>query len=158
VAYDGGSPKRGWYINLTNSTKQRIIYPMELLAQRFIAADTMSPEGVPTDPCSTEFGGVGYLYIVDALNGGGPTEAVLDTNGDGNVNSADLIVNGVQGEADGRNVSLLVSKDDAATTYANVSGGSAGSTIIKISCALTNTCKIPTGGTYQRQWRQLFLR
>lgn len=156
ITYTGASAKRGWYIDYPN-TGQRLVYPLDLLADRFAVADTISPANVSLDPCQNENGGVGYLYIVDALNGGGPTEAILDTNGDGNVDSNDMIVSGIEGKADGRNVSLLVSKNDLETKYANVSGGDPGATLLSISCRLTNTCKTAAGGV-RRQWRQLFLR
>lgn len=157
VPYTGATPKRGWYINFPNSG-QRLVYPLDLLASRFAVADTISPTNVSLDPCANTSGGTGYLYIVDALNGGGPTEAILDTNGDGNVDTGDLVVSGIEGKADGRNVNLLVSKNELVTTYANVSGGDPGATLISLSCRLTNTCIVPASGGTRRQWRQLFLR
>ncbi|WP_374668663.1 PilC/PilY family type IV pilus protein [Ramlibacter sp.] len=157
VPYTGATPKRGWYINFPNSG-QRLVYPLDLLASRFAVADTISPTNVSLDPCANTSGGTGYLYIVDALNGAGPTEAILDTNGDGNVDTSDLIVSGIEGKADGRNVNLLVSKNELVTTYANVSGGDPGATLISLSCRLTNTCIVPASGGTRRQWRQLFLR
>ncbi len=157
VPYTGPSAKRGWYINFPNSG-QRLVYPLDLLANRFAVADTIAPVNVNSDPCNTETSGVGYMYIVDALNGGGPTEAILDTNGDGNVDTSDLVVSGIQGKADGRNVSLLVTANELQTVYANVSGGDPGATQISLSCRLTNTCVVPAAGGLRRQWRQLFLR
>lgn len=157
VSYTGPSAKRGWYINFPN-TGQRLVYPLDLLANRFAVADTIAPVNVSSDPCNNEASGIGYLYIVDAVNGGGPTEAILDTNGDGNVDSSDLVVSGIEGKADGRNVSLLVNRNELVTTYANVSGGDPGATKISLSCRLTNTCVVPAGVGVRRQWRQLFLR
>jgi type IV pilus assembly protein PilY1 len=117
----------------------------------------MSPSNVSTDPCTNAGSGVGYLYIVDAVNGAGPATPVLDTNGDGNVTSADMVVSGLEGKADGRNVSIIVSKNELAITYANVGGGTPGSTLIRIGCELTNTCIAPSPAV-RHQWRQLFLR
>ncbi len=156
VDYTGASPKRGWFINLPNSG-QRNVYPLDILADRFVVADTLSPANESLDPCAAPTSGVGYFYIIDALNGAGPAKPVLDTNGDGNVTSSDLVVSGVQGLADGRNVSIIVSKDDLAITYANVGGGAPGATIIRIGCELTNTCAVPSPNV-RHQWRQLFLR
>ncbi|MFC5499235.1 PilC/PilY family type IV pilus protein [Caenimonas terrae] len=156
IDYTGASPKRGWFIDMPN-TGQRLVYPLDILADRFAVADTISPANVSVDPCSNTSGGVGFLYIIDALNGGGPSKPVLDTNGDGNVDSSDLVVSGLQGSADGRNVSIIVSKNDLAVTYANVGGGAPGATIIKIDCSLTNTCGTTSPGV-RHQWRQLFLR
>ena len=164
VDYDLGG-KRGWFINLPN-TGQRLVYPIDFLSGRFATADTISPSNVSLDPCSNLSGGTGYFYIIDALTGAGPTEAVLDTNGDGNVDSSDLVVSGLEGKADGRNVTLEVSKNASRTTYVNVSGGAPGGTLITISCKLTGTCLPPpgTGGgptskvIKSREWRQLFMR
>ena len=158
VSYTGATPKRGWFIDFPK-TGQRLVYPIDLLSSRFAAADTISPANVSLDPCSNTSGGTGYFYIVDALTGAGPTEAILDTYGDGNVDTQDLIVSGLESWADGRNVTLEVSKTAAATTYVNVSGGNPGGTTIKISCALTGTCLTTTPTKIKsREWRQLFMR
>ena len=158
VTYSGATPKRGWYINFP-ATGQRLVYPIDILSGRFAAADTISPSNVSLDPCSNLSGGTGYFYIVDALSGAGPTEPVLDTNGDGNVDSADLVVSGLQGKADGRNVTLQVSQNAARTTYVNVSGGAPGGTLITITCRLTGTCLTSNPTRIKsREWRQLFMR
>jgi type IV pilus assembly protein PilY1 len=158
VSYTGASAKRGWFIDFPQ-TGQRLVYPLDLLSGRFAAADTISPSNVSLDPCSNTSGGTGYFYIVDALTGGGPSEPILDTNGDGNVDSLDMVVSGLEGKADGRNVTLEVSRTASATTYVNVSGGSPGGTTIKISCALTNTCvTLAPTSIKSREWRQLFMR
>ena len=155
VDYTGTTPKRGWYMNLPK-TGQRNVYPLDLLATRFALADTISPSNVSLDPCVNTSGGTGYQYIFDALTGAGPTEAILDTNGDGNITSADLIVSGVAGSADGRNVSIVISSNAETTKYANVSAQS-GATLVQISCRLTGTCATTTTGI-KHQVRQLFLR
>ena len=97
--------RRGWYTNLPN-VGQRSTYPMNILANRIAVADTISPANVSTDPCSNTGSGTGYLYAFDALSGAGPKQAILDTNGDSNVDSSDLIVSGVTTAADGRNAVL----------------------------------------------------
>src|SRR5690606_34764441 len=156
VDYTSATPKRGWHMALP-VTGQRMVYPLDLLVERFVVVDTISPANVSLDPCANSGSGAGYLYVIDAFNGGGPTEPILDTNGDGNVDDLDLVVSGVESRADGRNVTLEVEKNDLELIAANVSGGDPGSTLMKISCKLTNTCKAPPGGI-KRQWRQLFLR
>lgn len=151
-------PRRGWYINMPN-TGQRLVYPMDVLANRFAVADTISPANISLDPCTNTSSGTGYLYIIDAVTGGGPTEAVLDTNGDNNVTEADLLVSGTQNKADGRNVTLQIDKTAASERYVNLSGGSPGGTLITLTCKLLGTC--PTGNTLRfksREWRQLFMR
>jgi type IV pilus assembly protein PilY1 len=157
-AVDYAASKRGWYIDFPY-TGQRLVYPLDFLSGRFAAADTISPSNVSLDPCSNLSGGTGYFYIIDALTGAGPTEAVLDTNGDGNVDGSDLVVSGLEGKADGRNVTLEVSKNATRTTYVNVSGGAPGGTLITISCRLTGTCLTTTPTRIKsREWRQLFMR
>ncbi len=151
-------PRRGWYINFPNAG-QRLVYPLDLLSDRYAVADTISPSNVSLDPCSQANGGTGYLYLMDALTGAGPTVQILDTNGDGNIDSADLLVSGLEGKADGRNVSLLGDKNASRTTYVNVSGGSPGGTKISISCILTGTCLTTSPPKIKsREWRQLFMR
>ncbi|MDO9359481.1 MAG: PilC/PilY family type IV pilus protein [Polaromonas sp.] len=158
VDYTGATPKRGWYINLPNSG-QRLVYPIDLLSDRFVAADTISPSNVSLDPCSNQSGGTGYLYLMDGLTGAGPASAILDTNGDGNVDSADLVVSGLEGTADGRNVTLQADKNASRTTYVNVGGGSPGATKITLTCTLLGTCVTPAASKIKsREWRQLFLR
>ncbi len=155
-------PRRGWYIDMPN-TGQRLVYPMDVLANRFTVADTISPANVSLDQCSNTTGGTGYLYIIDAVTGGGPTEAVLDTNGDNNVNEADLVsgvaLSGTQNKADGRNVTLQIDKTTASERYVNLSGGSPGGTLITLTCKLLGTCPDENSLRFKsREWRQLFMR
>lgn len=152
-------PRRGWYIDFPNSG-QRLVYPLDLLADRFAVADTISPATTGSlDLCSLPNGGTGYLYFLDALTGAGPTVQILDTNGDGNIDSSDLLVSGLKGKADGRNVSLLADKNASRTKYVNVSGGAPGGTTVSISCILTGTCLSPSSSKFKsREWRQLFMR
>lgn len=156
VDYTGGTPKRGCYLNFTQ-TGQRMVYPIDLLANRFAAADTISPSNVSLDQCVNETGGSSFLYFLDAFTCGAAADQILDTNGDGNVDTADALVSGVEGKADGRNVSLQVT----GTRYVNVSGGSPGATLINLSCTALGNCATPAPGSVgikSREWRQLFMR
>jgi type IV pilus assembly protein PilY1 len=158
VSYTGATPRRGWYINLPN-TGQRLVYPLDLLVGRVGVADTISPANISLDPCTNTTSGTGYLYLFDALTGAGPSVAVLDSNGDGVVNTSDLLVSGLEGSADGRNVTLKVKETQAETTFVNVSGSAPGGTLITISCTITNSCATPgTSKLKSREWRQLFMR
>jgi type IV pilus assembly protein PilY1 len=177
-------PRRGWWFNLPN-TGQRLVYPLDSLQERYIIADTISPANVSLDPCANTTGGTGYLYIVDALNGGGPTEAILDTNADGNVDTSDLVVAGIQGKADGRNVALWVNSSPPSsgtlpeTSKFVILSSDSGSIVGSLSCRLIDParcqpppeppphCVDPAGceqrppgpaAVRSRQWRQLFLR
>lgn len=160
VDYSTAPTKRGWQINLPN-TGERVIYPMELLSERFVSVGTLSPANVSAlDPCSPTAAGTAFTYVVDALSGAGPTLRILDTNGDGVVDDADLLVSGFQQKiADGRHVTLLTKKDAKEWDFCNVGGMSAGCTEIKIKCELTGTCAQAKASTVKsRAWRQLFLR
>ena len=152
--------KRGWYTSFpTANTGQRNVYPTEILIGNFIQMDTISPSNVSLDPCLNTGKGKGWVYVFDGLTGKGLTEQVFDTNGDGNVDSADTIVSGFASQPDGRNTSLVIaSRTDASqTTLANISGGDSSSTIMKFSCGLLGNC--PAGAQQQRRtWRQLFMR
>ena len=152
--------KRGWYTSFpTANTGQRNVYPTDILLGNFIQMDTISPSNVSLDPCLNTGKGKGWVYVFDGLTGKGLTEQVFDTNGDGNVDSADTIVSGFASLPDGRNTTLVIASrtDSSKTTLANISGGDASSTIMKFSCALLGNC--PAGAQQQkRTWRQLFLR
>ena len=151
---------RGWYIDFpTANTGQRNVYPTDILAGNYIIMDTISPSNVSLDPCLNTGQGTGWVYVLNGLTGSGLTEQVFDTNGDGNIDSADTVVSGFSSRADGRNTSLKIDSrsDSSRTTFANISGGDASSTIMKFSCALLGNC--PAGAQQQkRTWRQLFLR
>ena len=115
------APRRGWYTHLPN-VGQRLTYPINILENRIAVADTVSPANVSLDPCSSTGGGVGYLYVFDALSGAGPKQAILDTNGDGNVDSSDLTVSGVTTAADGRNA-VLNRRNDKTSKDSRVGNG-----------------------------------
>ena len=161
VDYAKATPDRGWYIDLPN-TGQRLVYPFELLKNRFVVADTISPANVSLDPCSQTSSGTGYLYLFDALTGAGPTIQVFDTNGDGNIDGSDLIVSGVQGAADGKNKTI---SGDSNTSDSKFFICSAGETVCRktnINCTLDGSCPpLTPPGVPQiesREWRQLFMR
>jgi type IV pilus assembly protein PilY1 len=153
---------RGWYIDLPNDG-QRTVYPIDKLSNRYIGVDTISPLTVTSrDPCTQGAQGVGWLYFMDGLTGGGPNEAIIDTNGDGQVNSADSISSGISTTADGRNISVLIESrtNSTRTTYANMGGGTGSATVVQLTCRLLGTCRSGgvSGTIKSREWRQLFLR
>jgi type IV pilus assembly protein PilY1 len=157
-SYTGASAKRGWYMDYVK-TGQRLVYPIDLLADKFVAADTISPSNVSADPCINQGAGSSFLYIVDAITGKRPVDQIFDTNGDGSVNDKDLVVSGMEGRADGRNVTLLLEKTALETKLVNVSGGDPGGTLIKFTCTALGNCPNPVTNTIKsRTWRQLFMR
>lgn len=160
VDYTATTPKRGWYIDLPN-TGQRMVYPFELLKNRFVLADTISPANVSLDPCSQTSAGTGYLYLFDALTGGGPQIQIFDTNGDGNIDSSDLIVSGVQGAADGKNKTIAGDSNASDSKYFICSAGETVCRKTDINCSMDNSCPVPGNPTIQidsREWRQIFMR
>lgn len=170
VSYTTTPPKRGCFLNFAG-TGQRMVYPIDILANRLAIVDTISPSNVSLDPCVNENGGSASVYILDALTCGATSKPLLDTNGDGNVDESDLVVSGFASPADGRNVTLEVGETGR---FVNCSGGSPGCTQIAPSCADLGTCTCtgpdcpctnPAGcsngagsGLKSREWRQLFMR
>jgi type IV pilus assembly protein PilY1 len=149
---------RGWYIDLPE-TGQRVIYPVEALVGRYVGVDSISPSNVSTAACSQGATGSGWLYFIDGLTGGGPSEAILDTNNDGLVNTDDLLVNGLTTLADGRNLTAIIEQSVTKTTFSNISGGSGGSTLLQLTCALLGNCPATNPTRVKtREWRQLFMR
>lgn len=145
--------KRGWYMNLPN-TGQRAVYPSEALVGGYVLLDTVSPSNVSLNPCIQTGSGRAWNYVIDGVSGSGPTSAIFDTNGDGIVNSGDLIVAGYENTADGRTrVIKNDSKSDSNGTYYN-----------PLSTEQQPGFRIPTPvvpsitGVVGRSWRQLFLR
>jgi hypothetical protein len=162
------------------------VYPLDKLSNRYIGVDTVSPLNVNvSDPCLQGAQGQGWLYFIDGLSGGGPNEAILDTNGDGQIttaqtntggaaqtNTGDNTSSGISTTADGRNISVKVESRSSSTqtTYANLGGGSGGSTLVRLTCALLGTCVGDDGSSggsidptslrvfKSREWRQLFMR
>ncbi|MBP6404681.1 MAG: hypothetical protein KA335_03410 [Ramlibacter sp.] len=168
VDYTATPAKRGCFLNFAG-TGQRMVYPIDILANRLAIVDTISPSNVSLDPCVNENGGSASVYILDALTCGATSKPLLDTNGDGNVDESDLVVSGFASPADGRNVTLEVGETGR---FVNCSGGSPGCTQIAPNCADLGTCTCtgpdcpctnPAGcsngsGLKSREWRQLFMR
>ena len=151
-------PRRGWKINLPN-TGERLVYPIQILEGKFIVAETISPSNVSLNPCKVSGTGIGFKYLLDGLTGAGPDEAIFDTDGDGDVDSSDLIVSGFQGRADGRSVILEVSRN-ATESKLVIIGAEKLTKAITLSCRLRGDCISPSSAAAvkSRQWRQLFMR
>jgi type IV pilus assembly protein PilY1 len=167
------SGKRGWYIDLPNSG-QRVAYPVERLFEKsgstFILASTLSPvSSAAADLCVQTGSGSGWVYLIDGVTGSGPIKQTLDTNSDGAVNDADVVVSGYQDPIDGRPTAISTS-----------SGGSGGGdetgcivtaqnkcVTFKLQCGQVGMpacqCVTNCGGAgaatiKKREWRQLFMR
>jgi type IV pilus assembly protein PilY1 len=85
--------KKGWYLPLSYGTTmvgERVIYQASYTLGRIL----FTTAGVDvTDPCASQ--GFGRLVEIDALSGAMLTYAVLDTNGDGIVDSNDIRSSGM---------------------------------------------------------------
>jgi type IV pilus assembly protein PilY1 len=111
---------RGWRIDLTE-TGQRNVYPVEKLANRYLVVDTISPANVDSgDTCVQGTNGAGWLYFIDGVTGSGPSEPVIDTDGDGQIDAKDGTSSGLTVKADGRN--LVVINESATSRRTNASG------------------------------------
>ncbi len=154
-------PNLGWYMNLPN-TGERLIYPFELRQNRALIVDTISPANVSFDPCLQTTGGTGFTYVLDSITGQGPSTPIFDTNGDGNIDSNDLVAAGFQTSADGKNKTIGGESNASSSTYFNCSADSPTCTKFKLPCEFTNTCVTTTTTTVpqieSREWRQLFMR
>ncbi|WP_260962942.1 pilus assembly protein [Pseudomonas citri] len=135
--------KKGWYLPLVYNnalTGERVINPANLVLGRVVfttaAVDT-------TDPCASF--GTGKLIEVDAFNGKMLNYALLDTNGDGSLTSADTISAGVVFTGGIPTLSAVVNANGATNMVVNDSGG-----------GITNLLgKTVVGGSRRIMWRQI---
>ncbi|MCD5972298.1 pilus assembly protein [Pseudomonas quasicaspiana] len=85
--------RKGWYMTLSTTDPyvgERIIYPAQTSRGRIIFTTAAVNS---SDPCEST--GIGRLFELDAAKGGMLNYQVLDTNGDGRIDSADTIVAGI---------------------------------------------------------------
>lgn len=139
--------KAGWFMSLATATPylgERIIYPAQTSRGRIIFTTAAVNSN---DPCESV--GTGRLFELDAAKGGMLTYQVLDTNGDNDVSSADIIVSGMGIGTGIPNLASIVagtSQNNDNKYLIDSSGGAA----LKI---------VEKGGTaniYQRiMWRQI---
>lgn len=116
---------RGWYLDLvppsgTAAGERAVSLPL-LRAGRIIFT-TVIPS---PDPCLA--GGTSWLMELDAFTGGNLNYAVLDTNGDGEFNSADQVVAGMRSREGIIKTPGIVSAGDTEYKY---SGGSSGNILV----------------------------
>ncbi|MFT3961168.1 pilus assembly protein [Propionivibrio sp.] len=93
ITWSGTGAKRGWYMNLTTSTGERVVtYP--ILRNKRVIFTSMIPSSSPCD-----FGGTSWIWEFDSETGNRPSYSVFDVNGDGVINNTDYVtvtVGGVQ--------------------------------------------------------------
>ncbi|WKB52421.1 pilus assembly protein [Eleftheria terrae] len=96
--------KSGWFMNFSIEQRQRSIYPPVVIGD-FVYISTIVPAAAAGECEATE--GKGFNFLMPAHEGGQYTKApVLDTNGDGVLNSSDLNAAGFITRPDGRGVVL----------------------------------------------------
>ncbi|WP_339492088.1 pilus assembly protein [Pseudomonas sp. EA_15y_Pfl2_R67] len=139
VAYPS---QKGWYLPLVYNnalTGERVINPANLVLGRVVfttaAVDT-------TDLCASF--GTGKLIELDAFNGKMLNYAVLDTNGDGTLNSSDTISSGVVFTGGIPTLSAVVSASGATNMIVNDSSGN-----------ITELLEKSVGGSRRIMWRQI---
>jgi type IV pilus assembly protein PilY1 len=82
--------KRGWYIDLNSPNGERVVTNPLILDDQVIFT-TLIP-GTSTDPCISN--AQSGLLQISPINGGPLTYKTIDTNGDGVLNTSDLMVSG----------------------------------------------------------------
>ena len=90
VTYDVNNPSNGdlgWYFDLPDTGERILIDPVIRLEQVFFATN------IPSTQKCDDGGGSGWIMVLDAENGGEPTQGGFDLNADGNFDSADQISN-----------------------------------------------------------------
>ena len=140
--------KKGWYLPLTyNSTLvgERVIYQAAYTLGRIL----FTTAGVDTtDPCSSQ--GFGRLVELDALAGGMLNYSVLDTNGDGVVNSTDVQSSGIIFSSGIPNLTAVINIAASGTT------ASSQTKIVNDSSGKITALKEKGGGGSRRiMWRQI---
>ncbi len=105
---------KGWYIDLPTSGERQVTDSQ--LRNGKIIFTTMIPD---TTVCS--YGGSGWLMEMDALSGSRLLDPALDVNGDGKINSADIIFSG------GSNVPPSGKKMSGIPSAPGILGGAGGS-------------------------------
>jgi type IV pilus assembly protein PilY1 len=96
--------QKGWYVDLPWN-RQRVIYPSMLLAGEYVYFSTLVP-AAPAGQCDVSTG-EGYNFLLRAVDGGVLTEPVFDTDGDGDIDADDEVVQGKKALADGRDGLIL---------------------------------------------------
>ncbi len=95
---------RGWSLGQTLASGQRNVFEVSNF-QGLALFQTVAPSsGVSTNPC-LETSGEGFNILVDPITGE-MAPPLMDTNGDGVVNSSDEAIAGYKTGADGRDVKL----------------------------------------------------
>lgn len=146
-----GADVYGWFMDLKNppypagtAAGERVVSAPLIRNNRAIFT-TLVPS---SDPCSS--GGKSWLMEMSAGSGGAPTEPVLDINGDGNIDSADVVTIEVDGESVNVPPTGLLIESGIVKTPAVIS---AGAKEYKITSSTAAEIKIITESGYSQNPR-----
>lgn len=138
--------KKGWYLPLSyNNTMvgERVIYQAAYTLGRIL----FTTAGVDsTDPCASS--GFGRLVEIDALSGAMLTYAVLDTNGDGLVDTNDTLSSGIIFSTGIPSLNAIVDVNAAKIQRKIVNDSSANITVL-------TEAGNPSSGGGRIMWRQI---
>ena len=138
--------KKGWYLPLTyNNTLvgERVIYQAAYTLGRIL----FTTAGVDTtDPCASQ--GFGRLVEIDALSGAMLTYQVLDTNGDGLVDTSDVRSSGIIFSTGIPSLNSIVDVSASKTQRKIVNDSSANITVL-------TEAGTPGSGSGRIMWRQI---
>ena len=138
--------KKGWYLPLTyNNTLvgERVIYQAAYTLGRIL----FTTAGVDTtDPCASQ--GFGRLVEIDALSGAMLTYPVLDTNGDGLVDTNDIRSSGLVFATGIPSLNSIVDVSATKTQRKIVNDSSANVTVLTEAGS-------PSSGSGRIMWRQI---
>ena len=94
------SPLRGWFVDLAPVfTGGRVIYPTQVFSPKLVLVTVVAPAQSAAVCASNS--GIGADLIVNVEDGVQTTDRLLDTNGDGVIDSNDAVVGGVLDNAVG---------------------------------------------------------
>jgi type IV pilus assembly protein PilY1 len=145
--------KRGWYMNLSPTSGERMVYPMASIVGRLYAAYTLAPSATVLNPCVQSQKAQAYSYVTDMLTGSRPDSSIyagcincnsigpLDTSGPPTIIAGATINSGRE-----KNFFLLPPVGNQTPPP------------IKSTCGEQTYACPSTVTNVKRTWRQLFLR
>lgn len=146
---------RGWYINLSQTTGSRVVYPLTALDSQLVFVNTIAP-AQNVQPCDRGIGS-GANFVLPIEQGTTPTTFRLDTNGDNVVNTNDVLSAGwVTDSADGADTVLAGSTPGTVNSTSNSScppGTQAYS--FQSTTGSKTGCKQITFTAFDRIWRRI---
>lgn len=142
--------KRGWYLNMGTSSRERVV-TQPILRNKRVILTTMIPSASPCD-----FGGTSWIMEFDPETGNRPSFSVFDLNDNGSFTSADFVTVTIDGVSVNVPANGIKSTEGIIKSPAIISGGGKE---YKISSGTTgNVLMVSEQGSTTRPrpaWRQL---